>query len=422
VSPTARVAFALAGLAALALVLPVGLVFLAALAVVTATVVDAVAARRPPTVSREVPALLALGVGVPLVVDAGTAGSVRVRLRQPVPPGLEVTPSEADARLEAVLIGRRRGRHLLPAAAARSTGPLGLGRFDHRRGAAAEVLVYPDLPAAERLALAVRQGKFADQGRMTRGALGLGTDFESVRDYTPDDDIRQVNWLATARLARPMSNQYRVDQDRDVICVVDLGRLMAAPLPGAGPGAAPISRLDAALDAVAAVALVADEVGDRCGTVAFDAEVKRRLSPRRRGGRAVIEALFDLEPAAVDSDYELAFRSVGGGKRGLVLVLTDLLEESAARPLVEAIPVLARRHAVVVASAADPDVLGLVRTPPATPLDAYAASVAIEVLEARDRVTAQLTRAGARVVEAPPDRLGVGCVSAYLTLKSRARL
>lgn len=421
-SPTGRVALALAGLAALALVLPIGLVLLGVVAVATATVVDAVAARRPPAVSRQVPAFLARGVGVPLVVDAEAAGPGGVRLRQPVPPDLEVTPSESDVRLDAVLVGRRRGRHLLPATAARTTGPLGLGRWDHRPGTAAEVLVYPDLPAAQRLALAVRQGKFGDQGRLTRGALGLGTDFESVRDYTPDDDIRQVNWLATARLARPMSNQYRVDQDRDVICVVDTGRLMAAPLPPAGPDAPPISRLDAALDAVAAVALVADEVGDRCGTVAFDAEVRRRLSPRRRGGRAVIEALFDLEPAAVDSDYELAFRRVGGGKRGLVLVLTDLLEESAARPLVEAVPVLARRHAVVVASAADPDVLGLVRTPPATPLDAYAASVAIEVLEARDRVTALLTRAGARVIEALPDRLGVGCVSAYLSLKSRARL
>jgi uncharacterized protein (DUF58 family) len=75
-----------------------------------------------------------------------------------------------------------------------------------------------------------------------------------------------------------------------------------------------------------------------------------------------------------------------------------------------------------VASAADPDLTGFVRTPPATPLDAYAASVAVEVLAARDHVTSELTRAGARVIEAPPDRLGAACVAAYLRLKSRARL
>ena len=64
---------------------------------------------------------------------------------------------------------------------------------------------------------------------LARGPLGLGTDFESVRDYTPDDDIRQLNWRATARVGRPMSNQYRLERDRDVVCLVDCGRLMAAP-------------------------------------------------------------------------------------------------------------------------------------------------------------------------------------------------
>jgi uncharacterized protein (DUF58 family) len=282
------------------------------------------------------------------------------------------------------------------------------------------VLVYPDLPAARRLALSVRQGTLRGQGRLTRGPLGLGTDFESVRDYLPDDDVRQINWPATARLERPMSNQYRLDEDRDVVCLVDCGRLMAAPLdPAGGPRR---TRLDAALDAVAAVALVADEVGDRCGALAFDAELRRHLAPRRRGGSAVVRALFDLEPTTLDSDYELAFRTVGRSKRALVLVLTDLVEEGAARPLLDAVPVLARQHALVVASVADPDLVAMVRTPPTTPLDVYAASVAVEVLGARSAVAHHLAHAGAEVVEAPPDRFGAACVGAYLKMKWRARL
>jgi hypothetical protein len=64
----------------------------------------------------------------------------------------------------------------------------------------------------------------------------------------------------------------------------------------------------------------------------------------------------------------------------------------------------------------------MVAGPMSTPLDAYAASVAAEVLEARTRVAHQLARAGAQVVEAAPARLGAACVSTYLTLKSRARL
>ena len=417
-SPSPRAAAGLAVLGVLALLLPVPVAVLAALALAAATVVDALAVRRPPAVDRQLPAVLARGVPASLRVSAERSGAGRVTVRQPATPDLAVEPSEADAVLDATVLPRRRGRHVLPPVATRSVGPLALGRWDHGGRPGAEVLVYPDVPGARRLALSVRQGRFAAEGRRRRGPLGLGTEFESVRDYSPDDDIRQVNWRATARLQRPMSNQYRVDHDRDVLCVVDTGRLMTAPLPGPPP----LTRLDAALDAATAVALVADEVGDRCGAVAFDAEVRRRVPPGRRGGRAVVEALFDVEPAAVDSDYELAFRIVGRAKRSLVLVLSDLLEERAARPLVDAVPVLARRHAVVVASVADPDLSALVRTPPSTPLDAYAASVAVEVLDARSRVVHQLRRAGAEVVEAPPDQLPAACVAAYLRLKQRARL
>ena len=105
-----------------------------------------------------------------------------------------------------------------------------------------------------------------------------------------------------------------------------------------------------------------------------------------------------------------------------MLVLTDLLEESAARPLVEAVPILARRHAVVVASAADVDLAETLATEPRTPRDVYAASVALDVLAARRRVTRQLRRAGADVVEAAPDRLAAACVGAYLRAKALARL
>src|SRR6266571_679358 len=251
--------------------------------------------------------------------------------------------------------------------------------------------------------------------RRLPGALARGTDFESIRDYLPDDDFRQVNWRATARMGRPMSNQYRVEQDRDVVCMLDAGRLMAAPLDDR-------TRLDATVDAATAVALVADEVGDRAGVIAFDDRVRRRLPPARGGGDAVVRAIFDVEPTMVDSDYELPFRAVGSGKRAFVLVLTDLLEEAAAQPLLDAMPVLTRRHAVVVGGVTDPDLEQMVHAPPRSPADVYTTAVALDVLDARTRVAAQLRRAGADVVEARPDLLPNACVGAYLRAKARARL
>jgi uncharacterized protein (DUF58 family) len=427
-SPTPRLAAFLVAAALSFLFLPPAVPALVILALMAAAAADALTVRGPPSLERSVPGILARGVPSPIAVEVD-AGGAAVRVRQPVPPDLDLDPREADGRLAATLVARRRGRHPLPAPAVRVEGRLGLGRVHHESGPDSEVLVYPDMPAAYRLVVAVRQGRFRDPGVLTRGPLGLGTDFESIRDYLPDDDIRQVNWRATARTGRPMSNQYRVEQDRSVICCIDTGRLMAAPVRAPAPQgrpetspSVPLTRLDAALDAAVAVALVADEVGDQAGAIAFDGAVRRRLTPRRRGGQAVVGALFDLEPTSADSDYELAFRSIGGGKRSLVIVFTDLLEEAAARSLVEAIPVLARRHHVVVAGVRDPDLDRAVRTPPVEVRDVLAASVVVEVLDARARVAAQLRRAGAEVLEAPPDALAAACVGAYLRAKARSRL
>jgi uncharacterized protein (DUF58 family) len=404
----------LAVIALSALLVPAGVSALLAVALVVAVVVDARAARRRVSVEREMPEVLSRGVPAKLRLTAEVPAGGSVRLRQPAPASLDIHPREGEGGLSAVVVPKRRGKHVLPAVATRATGPLKLARWDHRSGEVAEVRIFPDLQTARRLALAVARGRFRDQGATARGPLGLGTEFELIRDYQPDDDIRQVNWRATARLGRPMSNHYRLEQDRDLLLLIDAGRLSTAPL-----GTATV--LDAELDAAAALAFVADELGDRCGAVAFDEDVRVALLPRRKGGETVVRALYDLEARPVESDYELAFRRAEGNKRALVVVFCDLLEESAARPLARAVPVLARRHAVVVASPSDPTLEEIARGD-GDVLARARAVVASDVLEARRRAAATVQAAGARVLEAPPERLPAVLVAAYLRAKARAVL
>jgi len=212
-----------------------------------------------------------------------------------------------------------------------------------------------------------------------------------------------------------MSNQYRVDENRDLMFVVDTGRLMAAP-------SGQMSRLDVALNAVAVLAVAAEEAGDRVGALAFEAKVTRQLAPRRRGAEAVVRVLFDLEPTEAESDYERAFFAVGRQKRALVAVFTDLLDDGAARTLIAAVPVLARRHVVLVASSTDPDLAAVTSTSPRDTRDVMRAAVALELLASRRRAVSLLRGLGAVVVEAAPESLGPACVGAYLNLKQQARL
>ena len=414
-SPTTRAALALGLIALGALVLPLGIIVLAALALAGATAVDALSVRSRPAVRREIPSVLSRGIptAAEVVTDGGAAGKIRVRLSTPA--AVESDPSEGGAELKTQLVARERGRYELGEVGIRLEGRLGLGAWYHRVQDPLTVDVYPDLVGARRLVLAVREGRLIDASRRARGPLGMGTDFESVREWLPDDDVRHVNWRATQRAGRPMTNQYRLEQARDIMFLLDAGRLMGAPLGDR-------TRLDAALDALAAVALAADELSDHTGAIAFDSEVRRHLPSRRESGKEVVRALFDLKPRLVDSDYARTFRLVAGGKRALVLVFTDLFDEAAARALIDAVPVIARRHAVIVASVTDPDLDHLIREPPSEMRDVFAASAALDVLDARARAASLVRATGARVIEAAPGLLPNACVRAYVQAKARLRL
>src|SRR4029079_12235904 len=140
--------------------------------------------------------------------DAESSGSARrVQLRQAQPPDVTIEPATGWGGFDATRAAHRRGAHQLPPVAARRYGPMRLGACTFDAEGSGEVLVYPDVFAAPRLVGAPRRGRFRDPGLRTRGPLGLGTEFESVRDYLPDDDVRQINWTAPARGGPPLGTQ-----------------------------------------------------------------------------------------------------------------------------------------------------------------------------------------------------------------------
>ncbi len=413
-SPTPAVVVGLGIGAALAFPWGLSVAGIVMAVVVAAWIADLLFLLHAPLVERTFPGEAARGAASAMVVRVAARPGIRVWVRQPQTAEVRIEPAEARSGLDGRMVALTRGAHALPPSFVRSTGPLGLARRLHSAGGTTTIHSHADLPGARRLAIAVRRGQFKEVG-MRRGPLGLGTDFETIREYTPDDDIRRMNWLASERAGRPMVNQYREDTDRELWCLVDAGRLSSSPVGDR-------TRLDVTLDAVAAVAAVADVVGDRVGAVVFDDAVRRTVRPRRANAAGLVRLLDDLEPRPVDSDYDAAFAQVATAKRGLVVLFTDILDEAASRPLLEAIGVLARRHAVVVAGVRDPDLVDLVTTVPSDRRDLLAAGVATELLAERDRVRARLTAGGAVVVDGAVDRLPTTCVAAYLRLKSVARL
>jgi uncharacterized protein (DUF58 family) len=250
---------------------------------------------------------------------------------------------------------------------------------------------------------------------MTRRLRGVGSEFESLRDYRPDDDSRWIDWKASARRRKMTSREYQVDEHQSVVFLVDTGRLMASE-------DGERSKLDHALGAALAIGHAAMTRGDNLGLIAFDRAVRAELRPGRGRGQAVRmhEALGRLEPALVEPDYAGAFARLGKSvrKRSLVLVFTDLVDERVSAELIAAVARARRRHLVIVVTLSDRDLADRLAAVPRGTRDAYESAVAADALLLRDGAIRRLKRSGVTVVDQPADRLAAAAVEAYL----RARL
>jgi uncharacterized protein (DUF58 family) len=281
------------------------------------------------------------------------------------------------------------------------------------------VRVYPAFASRREAELRIERARLLEVGLRSARGRGGGTDFESLREYQPDDDYRRIDWAATARAGKPITRLYRAERNQTVIILVDVGRLMAGKVAG-------VPRLEHAIDAAMALTTVATRLGDRTGLVAFDRVVRAVVPPSARGGQvaAITEGLHDLHPVLAESDYRGAFANTLARfrRRALLVVLTDLAEEAAAESLLPALPLVARDHLVVVAAVRDPVVVTWSTRPPTTAGEAYRQAAALDALASRARLRRKLAALGATVVDERPGRLAGTLADVYLDVKATGRL
>jgi uncharacterized protein (DUF58 family) len=345
----------------------------------------------------------------------GLAPSLRARVRRcsvRVPPGDSV-------RVTTTFRPLRRGRFELSHLTVRIEGPLGLGARQRDVPLATVLRVHPPFPSRDEAEIRIRKGRILEVGQRSARGLGGGTDFEQLREYSPDDEFRRMDWTATARTGKPIVRTYRAERNQSVVVLLDNGRIMAGRVAG-------VPRVEHAMDAAMTLTTVATRLGDRCGLVAFDRVVRANVPPARHTDQLgrVTEAMFALEPELAESDYAGAFAEVVARyrRRAMLVLLTDLQEQAVANAVLPALPLVTRTHLVVVAAVRDPQVEAWAGGPVGDEESAYRRVAAVRALTERDRTAARLRGLGATVVDAAPGRLGAELADAYLEVKSTGRL
>jgi uncharacterized protein (DUF58 family) len=328
-----------------------------------------------------------------------------------------VVPAGERRRVATTLTPTRRGDRDAVRVTVRSIGPLGLAARQGRRAVPARVRVLP--PFGSRRHLPARLARLRElDGRRAVQVRGQGTEFDSLREYVPGDDVRSLDWRASARSTDLVVRTWRPERDRHVLVVLDTGRSAASRV-----GDAP--RLDAALDTALLLAALASRGGDRVDLLALDREVRASVqgATARDLLPALVTAMAPLEARLVETDMRLVASTVlaRAGRRSLVVLVTGLDESAIAEGLEPVLPALLRRHTLLVAAVADPE-LAVLAAGRGDAEAVYTAAAAETARAARRRVVERLTRRGVEVVDAGPDDLPPAVADRYLALKAAGRL
>jgi uncharacterized protein (DUF58 family) len=255
-------------------------------------------------------------------------------------------------------------------------------------------------------------------GRAAVRVRGQGTEFDSLREYVRGDDVRSIDWRATARSRTTVVRTWQPERHRRVLLVLDTSRTSAGRVDD-------VPRLDSAMDAALLLTALASRAGDSVDFLAGDRRVRVRLrSGQRHALPQVVEAMADLEPVLAEADWgRLASAVMGLGRQpALVVLLTTLDATPVEEGLLPALPALTQRHRVVLASVRDPELERMASAGTDAASAAYAAAAAEQALAERARTADLLAALGVDVVDADADRLPVALTDHYLLLKSRGLL
>lgn len=362
---------------------------------------------------------------VSLVVENLGARRLRGLIRDAWPPSADASPRTVSLsvppgerrRVDMRLLPTRRGDRRAVSVTIRSYGPLRLAARQLSRRAPWTVRVLPAFPSRRHLPAKLARLRELT-GQHVALIRGQGTEFDSLREYVDGDDVRSIDWRATARRSDVVVRTWRPERDRRIYLVLDTGRTAAGRV-------GDIPRLDCSMDAALLLGALASRAGDRVDLLAYDRQVRARVEGSTRTSllTAMVRAMAPLEPALVEADAAGMVSTLLARvrQRCLVVLLTDLNATAMEEGLLPLLPQLTAKHLVMIAAVSDPRVSEMAASRGDTTA-VYDAAAAERARADRRRVTAELRKYGVEVVDAPPDDLAPALADAYLSLKAAGRL
>jgi uncharacterized protein (DUF58 family) len=279
------------------------------------------------------------------------------------------------------------------------------------------VRVLPSFQALKQFDLLAMSQNLAESGNKRMRKLGQSLEFEQIKEYVIGDDLRSINWKATARKGgQLMVNNFTDERSQQVYCLIDKGRVMKMPFDG-------MSLLDYAINATLVLSRVALVRQDKAGLLTFSDQIGTFLPAGRKGTQMshILEILYNQQTRYQETDYEKVYAMVRTRitQRSLIVLFTNFESLSGLQRQLPFIRSIARQHLVLVVFFENTGLDRLREMEASTIEDVYTQTIAEKFAYEKRLIVKELQQHGIATILTPPENLTVETVNKYLEIKAR---
>jgi uncharacterized protein (DUF58 family) len=279
------------------------------------------------------------------------------------------------------------------------------------------VRVLPSFHALKQFDLLAMSQNLAESGNKRMRKLGHSLEFEQIKAYVTGDDLRSLNWKATARRGGElMVNRFTDEKSQQVYCLVDKGRVMKMPFGG-------MSLLDYAINATLVLSRVALVRQDKAGLLTFSDQIGTFLPAGRKTTQMghILEILYNQQTRFLETDYEKLFAMVRTRitQRSLIVLFTNFESLTGLQRQLPFIRSIARQHLVLVVFFENTGLDQLRKMDAETIEDVYTQTIAEKFAYEKRLIVKELQQHGIATILTAPENLTVETVNKYLEIKAR---
>ena len=246
--------------------------------------------------------------------------------------------------------------------------------------------------------------------------IGHSMEFEQIKEYVHGDDIRTLNWKASARKGGLMVNTYTDERSQQVYCIIDKGRLMKMPFNG-------LTLLDYAINSTLVLSSVCLKKHDRVGVITFSNKLGSVLAADKKTVQKenILQLLYNQKTAFMESDFEMLYLQIRSRikHRSLVVLFTNFESLSGLKRQLDYLRSIASHHLLLVVFFENTELQQLTISEAMSIEEVYVKTIAEKFAFEKRMIVKELMKYGILSILTPPQKLTINIINKYLELKAR---